>query len=296
MFILPTWHFYKHVKNGVITIYILKKVFPIIIIITLFIGCDKKDTLSIHIIDVGQGDSILIKTPSDKKILIDGGTEESEHIIKSYLKKEKVKYIDFIIATHPDSDHIGGLDYIIKNFNVEKLYMPKQSTNSTSYKNLLNACNSKSLDIKYLQKGDKINIEEFIDILVLSPSYIQSENNLNSIVFSLSYKNKSFLFTGDCEEKNEIEILNSFNLGSIDFLKIAHHGSSSSSSTRFIKEVSPDVAVISCGYKNQYGHPHQSTLDILDENNVLTYRTDLNGDLVFYSDGDTISTYKKYIQ
>ncbi len=296
MFILPTWHFYKHVKNGVITIYILKKFFPIIIIITLFIGCDKKDTLSIHIIDVGQGDSILIKTPSDKKILIDGGTEESEHIIKSYLKKEKVKYIDFIIATHPDSDHIGGLDYIIKNFNVEKLYMPKQSTNSTSYKNLLSACNSKELDIKYLQKGDKINIEEFIDILVLSPSYIQSENNLNSIVFSLSYKNKSFLFTGDCEEKNEIEILNSFNLSSIDFLKIAHHGSSSSSSTRFIKEVSPDVAVISCGYKNQYGHPHQSTLDVLDENNVLTYRTDLNGDLVFYSDGDTISTYKKYIQ
>ena len=257
MFILPTWHFYKHVKNGVVSIYILKKIFPIIIIITLFIGCDKKETLSIHVIDVGQGDSILIKTPSNKKILIDGGTEESEYIIKSYLKKEKVKYIDFIIATHLDSDHIGGLDYIIKNFNVKKLYMPKQSTNSTSYKNLLNACDSKNLDIKYLQKGDKINIEEFIDILVLSPSYIQNENNLNSIVFNLSYKNKSFLFTGDCEEKNETEILNSFNLSSIDFLKVAHHGSASSSSTRFIKESSPDVAVISCGYKNQYGHPHQ---------------------------------------
>ena len=252
--------------------------------------------LSIHIIDVGQGDSILIKTPSNKKILIDGGTEESEHIIKSYLKREKVKSLDLIIATHPDSDHIGGLDYIIKNFNVEKFYMPKQSTNSTSYKNLLNACNSKSLDIKYLQKGDKINIDEFIDIFVLSPSYIQSENNLNSIVFNLTYKNKSFLFTGDCEEQNEIEIMNSFNLSSIDFLKVAHHGSSSSSSNKFIEETSPDVAVISCGYKNQYGHPHQSTLDILDKNNILTYRTDLNGDLVFYSDGNTISTRKKYIQ
>ena len=270
MFILPIWYFYKHIKNGVIIIYILKNFFPIaiIIIITLFSGCDKKDMLSIHIIDVGQGDSILIKTPSNKKILIDAGTDESEYIVKSYLKKEKVKYLDFVIATHPDSDHIGGLDYIINNFNVEKLYMPKQSTNSTSYNNLINACNSNSLDIKYLQKGDTINIDNLTDIYVLSPSYIQNEN----------------------------EIINSFNLRDVDFLKVAHHGSSSSSSPNFIKEASPDVAVISCGYKNQYGHPHKSTLDTLSKNNILTYRTDLNGDMVFYSDGNTISTKKEYIK
>lgn len=298
MFILPIWYFYKHIKNGVIIIYILKNFFPIaiIIIITLFSGCDKKDMLSIHIIDVGQGDSILIKTPSNKKILIDAGTDESEYIVKSYLKKEKVKYLDFVIATHPDSDHIGGLDYIINNFNVEKLYMPKQSTNSTSYNNLINACDSNSLDIKYLQKGDTINIDNLTDIYVLSPSYIQNENNLNSIVFNLNYKNKSFLFTGDCEKENENEIINSFNLRDVDFLKVAHHGSSSSSSPNFIKEASPDVAVISCGYKNQYGHPHKSTLDTLSKNNILTYRTDLNGDMVFYSDGNTISTKKEYIK
>ena len=266
----------------------------IIIIITLFSGCDKKEILSIHIIDVGQGDSILIKTPSDKKILIDGGNEDSEHIVKNYLRKEKIKTLDIVIATHPDSDHIGSLDYVVNKFNVKTIYMPKQNTDSSSYKNLIKACKDKNLNINYLFKGDILNIDEYIDLVVLSPSYIQQDNNLNSIVFNLNYKEKSFLFTGDCEESNEIDIINSFNLNDVDFLKVAHHGSSSSSTSEFIKETSPDVAVISCGYKNQYGHPHQSTLDTLEENNVLTYRTDINGDMIFYSDGSTITTKYKY--
>ena len=105
-----------------------------------------------------------------------------------------------------------------------------------------------------------------------------------------------FLFTGDCEEPNEIEIINSFELEDVDFLKVAHHGSSASSTENFIKEVSPDIGVISCGYKNQYGHPHQSTLDTLEKYNVNIFRTDLNGDLVFYSDGKKIFTTKKYEQ
>ena len=266
----------------------------IIIIIALFSGCDKKEILSVHIIDVGQGDSILIKTPSDKKILIDGGNEDSEHIIKSYLRKEKVKSLDIIIATHPDSDHIGSLDYVVDKFDVKSIYMPDQNPNSSSYKNLIKACKNKNLDINYLFKGDTLNVDEYINLLVLSPSYIQQDNNLNSIVFNLNYKNKSFLFTGDCEETNEIDIINSFDLNDVDFLKVAHHGSSSSSTAEFINKTSPDVAVISCGYKNQYGHPHQSTLDTLEENNVLTYRTDINGDMVFYSDGSTITTKHKY--
>ncbi|MGL5692597.1 MAG: ComEC/Rec2 family competence protein [Peptostreptococcaceae bacterium] len=271
----------------------IKNILPIIIIITLFIGCDKKDILSIHIIDVGQGDCILIKTPSNKTILVDSGDEESEHIVKSYLKKEKIKTLDIIIATHPDSDHIGNLDYIIKNFNVKQIYMPNQTSESMAYKNLINSCISENLSINYLSKGDSFKIDD-ISVLVLSPSYIQQDNNLNSIVFNLNYKNKSFLFTGDCEENNEIDIINSFNLDEVDFLKVAHHGSSSSSSINFIKETNPDVAVISCGYKNQYGHPHQSTLNTLKENNTLTYRTDINGDMIFYSNGDTITTKKKY--
>ena len=266
----------------------------IIIIITLLSACDKKEILSIHIIDVGQGDSILINTPSNKRILIDGGNEDSEHIIRNYLRKEKIKTLDIVIATHPDSDHIGSLDYVVNKFDVKSIYMPDQNTDSSSYKNLIKACKDKNLNINYLFKGDTLNVDEYIDLVVLSPSYIQQDNNLNSIVFNLNYKNKSFLFTGDCEETNEIDIINSFNLNDVDFLKVAHHGSSSSSTAEFIKKTSPDVAVISCGYKNQYGHPHQSTLDTLEENNVLTYRTDINGDMIFYSDGSTITTKHKY--
>ena len=103
-----------------------------------------------------------------------------------------------------------------------------------------------------------------------------------------------FLFTGDCEKENEAQIIASYDLKGVDFLKVAHHGSSSSSSESFIKEISPKIAAISCGYKNNYGHPHQSTLDTLEKYNIKTFRTDLNGDLVFYSDGYKIFTIKKY--
>lgn len=265
-----------------------------IIIISLLVPSGKNNYLSIHTIDVGQGDSILIQTPNSQNILIDGGDENSHYIVSSYLKKHGVKHIDYIIATHFDSDHIGGLDNIIDNFNVSNIYTPNYQCDTTSYQNLINSCLNKDLNLQYLSAGDFIRIEDNINLSVLSPSYIQEENNLNSIVFRMDYKDKSFLFTGDAEASNELNIINSYNLSDIDFLKVGHHGSSSSTSSEFIEELSPDIAVISCGYKNQYGHPHKNTLDILEKNNVLTYRTDILGSIVFYSDGDTIFTTKDY--
>lgn len=268
--------------------------FLTIIIITLFTGCGKNTHLSIHMIDVGQGDSILIQTPTQKNILVDGGTEDSYHIIRSYLKKNKIKSIDIIIATHLDSDHIGSLDNIIDKFNVKSIYTPEQKVESQSYKNLLNSCNNKNLDINYLYKDDSLKLDEYINLLVLSPYYIQEDSNLNSIVFKLDYKDKAFLFTGDAASSNESDIINSFELEDIDFLKVGHHGSSSSTSLELLEAITPDIAAISCGYKNQYGHPHKSVLENLSNNNVLVYRTDLLGDIVFYSDGDTIYTKKNY--
>lgn len=275
--------------------FIRKKFFYIIlIIITLLSGCGKNSLLEIHIIDVGQGDSILIKTPNSKTLLIDGGTNESEHIVKGYLKKHKIKTIDFLIATHPDSDHIGGLDAVVNKFNVKGLYLPEQTITSDSYNDLISACNQKQVPINYLYKGDNFPIDDYINLFVLSPSYIQDDNNLNSIVFKLSFKNKSFLFTGDAESSNESDIINSFNLEDIDFLKVGHHGSKSSTTSEFLDETTPDVAVISCGYKNQYGHPHNTTLKNLEDHHVTTYRTDLSGDIVLYSNGEIIYTKKKY--
>ena len=276
----------------------MKKLFLTYIVIVIIISClipsGKNNYFAIHTIDVGQGDSILIQTPNSKNILIDGGDDNSHYIVSNYLKKQNVKNIDYIIATHFDSDHVGGLDNIIDKFNVSNIYAPNYETDTLSYKNLITSCSNKNLNLQYLSKGDFISIEDNLNLEVLSPSYIQEENNLNSIVFRIDYKNKSFLFTGDAENNNELNILNSYNLNDIDFLKVGHHGSSSSTTEEFLKEVNPDVAVISCGYKNQYGHPHKSTLDTLEKNNVLTYRTDLLGNIVFYSDGDTIFTNKDY--
>ncbi|WP_455538632.1 ComEC/Rec2 family competence protein [Terrisporobacter sp.] len=267
----------------------------IIIFILVLSGCNKFDNLlSIHVIDIGQGDCILIKTPEKKNILIDGGDEDSYKIINSYLKYHKVKNLDMIIATHFDKDHIGSLDSVIDNFNVNKVYTPNQRDNSKHYYNLINSCKNKNIKIRNLQSGDKLNIDKNISMHILNPSYIQDNSNANSIAFNLKFKDMDFLFTGDCEEEIENRIISSYNLETVDFLKVAHHGSSSSSSEEFIKKTSPLIATISCGYKNNYGHPHKSTLDTLKKYNVKTFRTDFNGDLVFYSDGSKIFTTKKY--
>ncbi|MCC3867593.1 MBL fold metallo-hydrolase [Terrisporobacter mayombei] len=267
----------------------------IVLLLILCCGCDRyKEFLSVHIIDVGQGDCILIKTPENQNILVDGGDDNTYKIIKTYLKLNKINNLDIVIATHLDKDHIGSLDEIINNFDVKKVYTPNQKDDSSHYYDLVKACQNKKLNLNHLSKGDSIKINNTTILNVLSPSYIQDNNNQNSIVFNLEYKNMDFLFTGDCEETNEIEMTNSFELEDVDFLKVAHHGSSSSSTDNFVKEASPSIAAISCGYKNQYGHPHKSTLDTLEKYGAKAIRTDVNGDLIFYSNGYKIFSTKNY--
>ncbi|MVO73246.1 MBL fold metallo-hydrolase [Paeniclostridium sordellii] len=269
----------------------MKKItFLIFIIITLLVGCGKKDLLSIHIIDVGQGDSILIQTPKNTNILVDGGNEDSSLIISKFIKSKKAKNLDLVIATHPDTDHIGSLDTVINKFKVSKLYLTNKNTNNDSYYNLIKACNKKNIKPQYLSKGDIINLEDNLKLTILNPSYTHEDSNSNSIVFKLDYKNKSFLFTGDATKENEIEMINNFNLNDIDFLKVAHHGSKNSSTEEFLKSTTPDVAAISCGYDNTYGHPHKDTLLRLAQVNTKVYRTDKQGHISFYSDGNTITT------
>ena len=271
-----------------------------IIIIALLTGCDKNKDFCIHVIDVGQADSILITTPSNKNMLIDGGDEDSAKIIKSYLKNKKVKNLDVFMKTgslpaNPTwGKEICAEDGIIDNFDVEKIYMPNQTTDSECYINLIDSCNKKNLKVNYLSKDDSFNLDDSTNIYVLSPSYITDNNNSNSIVLNISYKNNNFLFTGDCEESNEMDMINSYNLEDIDFLKVAHHGSYTASSLAFLEETTPDIAVISCGYKNSYGHPHKSTLDNLESVDAKIFRTDQNGSMQFYSDGEKIYSKVKY--
>lgn len=272
-----------------------KKFLTLLFILILFLtGCKKDNNFCINIIDVDQGDCCLIQTASNNNILIDAGDEDSFKIVDNYLKRKKIKKLDIVIASHLDNDHIGSLDYIINNFDVYKIYTPKQTDDSDAFFNFKNACNNKNLKINYLSKGDFLQIDNSTKALVLSPSYITDDNNSNSIVLNINYKNNNFLFTGDCTSENEMQILDSYDLKSIDFLKVAHHGSKTSSCLEFIEKTSPSISVISCGYKNKFGHPHKETLDTLNSicNNV--YRTDINGDMEFYSDGDKVYSRVKY--
>ena len=272
----------------------LIKIFLLFLLVIYVNGCTKEKLFSVHIIDVGQGDSIFIQTPENKRILIDAGDEEAEHTVYSYLKRKGVKKIDVLIATHPDTDHIGSMDYIIDKFKISHFYMPDAKTDSEAFYNLLDSCRDKNLKIEYLTKGDILKIDSSTTMEILSPSTITDKNNLNSIVSLLNYKGYEFLFTGDAEKENESEILSSCNLPDIEFLKAGHHGSSSSSTNEFIEKLKPEAVAISCGYNNDYGHPHRSVLDTFRENGSVVYRTDKNGSLVFYCDENGIFTKKKY--
>ena len=272
----------------------LIKIFSILLLVIYVNGCAREKLFSVHIIDVGQGDSIFIQTLEDKRILIDAGDEEAEHTVYSYLKRRGVKKIDVLIATHPDTDHIGSMDYIIDKFKISHFYMPDAKTDSEAFYNLLDSCKEKNLKIEYLTKGDRLKIDSSTTMEILSPSTITDKNNLNSIVSLLIYSGYEFLFTGDAEKENESEILSSCNLPDIEFLKVGHHGSSSSSTDEFIAKLKPDAVAISCGYNNDYGHPHRSVLDTFRENGSVVYRTDKNGTLVFYCDENGIFTKKKY--
>lgn len=272
----------------------LIKIFLLFLLVIYVNGCTKEKLFSVHIIDVGQGDSIFIQTLEDKRILIDAGDEEAEHTVYSYLKRKGVKKIDVLIATHPDTDHIGSMDYIIDKFKISHFYMPDAKTDSEAFYNLLDSCKEKNLKIEYLTKGDRLKIDSYTTMEILSPSTITDKNNLNSIVSLLNYKGYEFLFTGDAEKENESEILSSCNLPDIEFLKAGHHGSSSSSTDEFIEKLKPEAVAISCGYNNDYGHPHRSVLDTFRKNRAVVYRTDKNGSLVFYCDENGIFTKKKY--
>lgn len=275
----------------------IKKSFHIIlnfILIILLFQCSintkenniqsNKNTLQVHFIDVGQGDSILIQV-NNKNLLIDSGPNKSEDKLKKYLKKLNISKFDYIIATHPHEDHIGNMSYIINNFDVLNFYAPKVENSTKAFETMVESLIRKDLKIKVLKANIKsIDLGKNIVVDVFSP-FSNSYEDLNnySPIVKISYGNTSFLFTGDAEELSENEVLNSgFDL-KCDVLKIGHHGSSSSTSEKFLKASNPSIAVISVGEDNTYGHPTDTVLSRLKETKI--YRTDINGNIVITSDG-----------
>lgn len=261
---------------------------------------DKDADLEIHYIDVGQGDCSLIKWEG-AAVLIDCGERENSDKILDYLKKQDVKKLDIVIATHPHSDHIGGMGDIISGIDVERVIAPKVSSNMTpttkTYERFLTAMHDKALKLTAAKPGTVYALagktsssmdKQPPKLEILAPVADYDDLNNYSVVVRMTYGDTAYLFTGDAESKAEKQILASDANVSADVLKVGHHGSSSSTSEKFLEAVSPDICVIQCGTGNSYGHPHAEILERLESFGAKCFRTDTNGTIIVYSDGDDI--------
>lgn len=244
--------------------------------------------LEVHFIDVGQADSIFVSLPDDKCMLIDAGNNKDGEDVVSYIRKEGFDTIDYLIGTHPHADHIGGMDDVIENFNIGKIYMPKAYTNSRTYEEVLEQIKNKNYKINTAQKGAIIFENDDIKAEILSPEDKEYEEiNNYSIVVKMTFGETVYLFTGDAEAEIEEKIAGEFDVD-CDVLKVGHHGSKTSSTKGFISEASPEYAVICVGEDNEYGHPAEKVINLLKKTGAEIYRTDTDGDVIFLSDGKNI--------
>lgn len=286
----------------------LYKFISIIIIFSLLItGCSTKistssnniikedinDKLIIHYINVGQGDSELIQYKG-KNMLIDSGPFSSKNILMKYLKSAGIKKLDYVIVTHPHEDHIGNMSDIIKEFEISEFIAPKISPNSSTYSSMIKNLKSKKLKITIAKPSYNINLHPDLKCEIIAPNNTTYDNiNNYSVVSKLTYKNTSFLFTGDAENSSENEMIQkNYNLKA-NIIKLGHHGSNTASSTKFLKKVNPSVAIISCAKKNKYNHPSPETVKKLKNMNIKLYRTDIDGNIVLFTDGDEIKKLNK---
>ena len=242
----------------------------------------------VHFIDVGQADSALIECDG-KTMMIDGGNVADSNVVAAYLKKEDVTELNYVVCSHAHEDHVGGLSGALSVTKADNIYAPKTEANTKAYKNFKKKAEEQNVEIKHPNVGDEIQLGSST-VEFLGPVDENGKDlNSTSIVLKITYGNTSFLFTGDAESDEEEEILNSgADLKSM-VLKVGHHGSRTSTSYPFLREVMPQYAVISVEKGNSYGHPNEETLSKLSDAGVEVYRTDESGDIVMTSDGNNIS-------
>ena len=243
--------------------------------------------LSVHIIDVGQGDSILIWCDGSAMV-IDGGPGASKGKTVRYLQSYHIRKLDYVVPTHPDEDHVGGLTGVIENFTVGRVLMTDATANTDAFANFLKAMKSRGLSATRAAPGQTYPLGGAA-FTVMAPNASYSDTNDMSIVLKLSYHSRSFLFTGDASQQSERDMLQKgFDLHA-DVLKVAHHGSKTATSDAFLQAVRPQLALISVGADNHYGLPSQTTIEKLQRAGIPILRTDRNGTLVVQSDGSRVT-------
>jgi len=247
--------------------------------------------VSVHFIDVGQGDSSLIISGKGS-ILIDAGeTDQGQRVIE-YLRSQNIKKLDYVIATHPHSDHIGGMADVLSEIKTDNIIYPdvpdELVTDAFCYSRMLDVIEEKGINVIIAAPGEKYSIGPSV-IKITGPCGTSDDINNYSAAAEIIHGDNIFLFTGDCERDAEDDMLRKHMIDDADVLKVGHHGSSSSSSFGFLKIAKPEYAVISCGSDNPYGHPNQAAVERIALFADTILRTDIEGTIVFESDGKNIS-------
>lgn len=248
------------------------------------VNSEEPSLMNVHFIDVGQGDSILVQTPAKKNILIDAGSPKAGPKVVDYLEKLQIKRLDLIIATHPDIDHIGGLSHVMKSFKVNEIIDSGKFYTTKTYFKYMNQIKQNQIPLTTARKGEYIHIDPSLKIKVLNTYERGKNNNQSSIVLKITYDDIDFLLMADVEKEQEKELQKAYHLEA-DIVKIAHHGSRTSSSLAFLQEVNPKIALITYSRKNKYGHPVQRVIENLNHTNAFIYSTAVFGDIVIQTDG-----------
>lgn len=243
-------------------------------------------TLAVHFIDVGQADAALLQCEDDY-MLIDGGNVADSNLIIAYLKKLNIECIDYMVCTHAHEDHVGGLSAPLSVMPVGAVYAPAMEADTKAYQTFKRKVAEQNTEIIHPVNHENFPLSSARVEILATPDNADNLNN-SSIILKVTHGNKYFLFTGDAEREEEQTLLGT-GLLKADVLKVGHHGSDTSTSYVFLREVMPEYAVISCGKDNSYGHPTEEVLSRLRDADVKVYRTDLQGDIVAISDGENIT-------